>query len=178
MKIVITGHSKGIGAALAKQYELLGHEIIGLSRSNGHNIHNTIKCANIIEPCDMLINNAQAGFAQTNLLLEMHRRWVGQSKIIMNISTEMTSFPVSVIDNLNQYFLEKNLLEQTIKQLRYKKMKPRLILVKPGDIATEPHKTVPPSADVDHWAKTLVEIFDLVKPNLAINEISLGPLYK
>ena len=38
MKIAITGHSAGIGQALAKQYEARGHEIVGLSKRYGHNI--------------------------------------------------------------------------------------------------------------------------------------------
>lgn len=41
MKIAITGHTAGIGQALAKAYE--GHEIIGLSKRDGNNIRNVAK---------------------------------------------------------------------------------------------------------------------------------------
>ena len=63
MKIAITGHTAGIGQALAEAY--YGNEIVGLSKREGNNIRNTLKIADAIEPCDMFINNAQAGFAQT-----------------------------------------------------------------------------------------------------------------
>ena len=67
MKVAITGHSAGIGQAFAKIFEAQGHEIVGLSRRNGYNIRSLPKVAAMIEPCDMLINNAQVGFAQTEL---------------------------------------------------------------------------------------------------------------
>ena len=96
MKIAITGATAGIGQALAKVYQSQGHEIVGLSRRNGHNIRNISKITTHIEPCDMFVNNAQAGFAQTELLFEMYRLWKGQQgKCIINISTMMTTQPVS-----------------------------------------------------------------------------------
>ena len=80
MKIAITGHSAGIGQALAKIFEAQGHEIIGLSRRNGYNIRSLPKVASMIESCDMFVNNAQVGYAQTELLFEVWRRWQGQQK--------------------------------------------------------------------------------------------------
>ena len=94
MKIAITGHSAGIGQALAETY--YGHEIVGISRRDGNNIRNIPKIADLIEPCDLFINNAQSGFAQTELLFEVHRRWADTQKHIMVISTMMTQQPVSV----------------------------------------------------------------------------------
>lgn len=178
MKIAITGHSAGIGKALAKQYELRGHEIIGLSKRHGHNIKNIPKIVDHIEPCDMFINNAQAGFAQTELLFEIARRWNGTKKRIMVISTAMTEFPVSVIPGMTEYWCQKTALENAVHQLKHDRCGIKFTIVRPGDIATSPDKTVPPSSDVDQWAETLVKIFDLTDPNLEISEISLGPRYQ
>lgn len=177
MKIAITGHTAGIGKALAEQYQKRGHEIIGLSKREGHNIRNIPKIADHIEPCDMFINNAQAGFAQTELLFEMATRWQGTNKHIMIISSMMTESPISVLSNMTEYWCQKTALETAVHQLRYKRLGIKFTTVRPGDIATAPHKTVPPSADVNHWAETLVNIFDQVGNNLAIQEISLGPRY-
>ena len=104
MKIAITGHTKGIGQALAEAYQSRGHEIVGLSRSTGHNIRSIPKCADLIETCDMFVNNAQAGFAQTELLFEMHRRWRAQEKTIISIGSQITNYPVSTIENLDEYW--------------------------------------------------------------------------
>lgn len=178
MKIAITGHTAGIGQSLARTYSQQGHEIIGLSKRDGNNIRNIPKIADQIEPCDMFINNAQAGYAQTELLFEIAKRWTNTKKHIVVISTMMTQFPVSVLPGLDmdQYRIQKLALEEAVQQLRYKQLGVKLSLVRPGNIATSPDKTVPPAADVDNWAKTLIEIFDLVKNrDLSMPDISLGP---
>ena len=58
MKIAITGHKKGIGKSFAEQLSARGHEIVGISRSDGENIRRTAHTASLIEPCDLFINNA------------------------------------------------------------------------------------------------------------------------
>lgn len=176
MKIAITGHTAGIGQALANEYMERGHEIVGLSKRDGHNIRNILKIASLIEPCDMFINNAQAGFAQTELLFEMCRRWVGTNKPIVVVGTMMTLAPVSVIAGADEYYVQKQALEQACVQLRYQHH--NITVVRPGAIATQPGQTVPPYAEVSEWAKTLIEIFDLANSrNLIVPEISLGPPY-
>ena len=87
MKIAITGGTAGIGQALGNEYEARGHEVLRISRRTGHNIRVTPKLADVIEPCDMFVNNAQVGFAQTELLFEMVRRWTGTRKQIIVVST-------------------------------------------------------------------------------------------
>jgi nucleoside-diphosphate-sugar epimerase len=178
MKIAITGHTAGIGQALASQYSSMGHEIIGLSKREGNNIRVVPKIADLIEPCDMFINNAQAGYAQTELLFEMAQRWQGTRKKIIVISTMMTQDPVSVLPGLDmdQYRIQKVTLEESVKQIRTRRLGIGISIVRPGNIATSPDKTVPPAADVNNWAKTLVEILTMAeKNNLVIPDISIGP---
>jgi NADP-dependent 3-hydroxy acid dehydrogenase YdfG len=179
VKIAITGHSAGIGQALSKVYSELGYEIVGLSKRDGHNIRNTFKIADLIEPCDMFINNAQAGYAQTELLFEIAQRWTGTRKHIIVISTQMTQDPTSVLPGLDMdhYRLQKVTLEQAVQQLRHRNIGIGFTVVRPGDVATGPEKTVPPSADVEQWARTLVGIFKMAEANnMWIPDISLGPL--
>ena len=178
MKIAITGHSVGIGAALARAYQEHGHEIVGLSRRDGNNIRNTPKICDQIEPCDILINNAQAGYAQTELLFEIAARWQGTKKHIIVISTMMTQDPISVLSGLDMdhYRIQKLALEEAVKQIRNRQLGVKITIVRPGNIATSPDKTVPPAADVDNWARTLLDLFDMAKNNnLSIPDISLGP---
>jgi hypothetical protein len=64
-----------------------------------------------------------------------------------------------------------------IKQLRFQQLGIKITLVRPGNVATSPDKTVPPAADVDNWAKTLIKIFRIAESNnLSIPDISLGAL--
>lgn len=175
MKIAITGHTAGIGRALAQCYSSRGHDIIGLSKRDGYNIRSTSKIASLIEPCDMWINNAQESFAQTELLFEMATRWQHTDRHIIVVSTMMTQLPVSHLADLDFYRLQKVALEQAVQQLRHRNIGVRLTVVRPGNIATSSDKTVPPAADVNHWAETLIKIFELAAPDLDIPDISLGP---
>ena len=162
MKIAITGHTAGIGQALAEAY--YGNEIVGLSKREGNNIRNTLKIADAIEPCDMFINNAQAGFAQTELLFEVTQRWANTNKQIMIISTMMTQQPVSSIEGMDEYRLQKVALEQAVHQLRFKyPAGPKITIVRPGKVD-----------DPMLWARVLVQTLRMAEANgLAIPDISL-----
>lgn len=178
MKIAITGHTAGIGQALSQQYTALGHQILGLSRREGNNIRNIPKICDQIEPCDVFVNNAQAGYAQTELLFEMAGRWNNTGKQIVVVSTMMTQDPVSVLPGLDMdhYRVQKVALEEAVKQIRSRWLGIKFVLVRPGNIATSPDKTVPPAANVDNWAKTLIDILEIANQrNLTIQDISLGP---
>lgn len=179
MKIAITGGTAGIGQALGNKYEALGHEVVRLSRRTGHNIRVIPKMADAIQPCDLFINNAQAGYAQSELLFAMADRWQGTKKHIIVISTQMTQSPVSSLPGLDmdQYRIQKVALEESVRQLRNQDLGIRFTIIRPGNIATSLDKTVPPAADVDNWANTLIDIFELAQiQNLRISDISLGPV--
>lgn len=177
MKIAITGHSAGIGQALADIYKKQGHEVVGLSRRNGYNIKTIPKLAAIIETCDLFINNAQSGFAQTELLFAVYEKWKGkENKKIINISTVLTSTPTSLLPGLQmiEYFVQKKSLEEATSQLRHLQDWPKITLVKPGAVATQPGQTSPrPYADVNEWAKKLVMLLDH-DDNLEVYDIALG----
>jgi|TARA_R110000868_G_scaffold72041_2_gene210245 NAD(P)-dependent dehydrogenase (short-subunit alcohol dehydrogenase family) len=181
MKIAITGDTAGIGQALAQVYQSQGHEIVGLSKRNGHNIRNIPKIITHIEPCDMFVNNAQAGFAQTELLFEMYRLWKGQpGKCIINISTMMTTEPISSLPGIDMiaYRNQKIALEEAHCQLRHLQDWPKLVLIRPGAVATQPGQTSPvPYANVDRWAQVVVCILNTANPDLEVSELSLGVNY-
>ena len=179
-RIAITGHSAGIGLALAKIYQSQGHEIIGLSRRNGYNIRSIPKIVDKVKDCDIFINNAQAGFAQTELLFAVYKEWQGkENKKIINISTMMTLEPVSTIPGIEmiEYHNQKLALEQAHRQLLYLHNWPKLCLVKPGAVATQPEQTSPrPYANIDVWAEKLINILD-AGADLDVGEIALGVNY-
>jgi hypothetical protein len=126
----------------------------------------------------MFINNAQAGYAQTELLFEMAQRWAGSGKHIMVISTMMTQDPVSVLPGLDMmaYRIQKTTLEQAVSQIRNSRPGIKITLIRPGNIATSTDKTVPPAADVNVWAGVLVSMLEMAQNNnLTISDISMGP---
>ena len=173
MKIAITGHSAGIGQALAKQYENRGHEIIGLSERYGDDIKNTNKLADKIEPCDMFINNAQAGYSQTELAWEVYRRWKNlKDHVIINISSMITSNLGALDIDYQIYRIQKLALEETHRQMLTNNTWPRVCLVKPGMIKTA---TSHNGVDADEWAETLVNILEHTGKT-QIYEIGIGQI--
>lgn len=73
MKIVITGHTRGLGKAF---YEYFVKDplniVIGLSKSQGVNIESTDTVVKIAADCDIFINNAHSGTAQTRLVKQLN----------------------------------------------------------------------------------------------------------
>jgi len=183
VKIAITGHSAGIGKSFANILGKQGHEIVGLSKRNGDNIRVVPRTVQKIVECDMFINNAQAGYAQTELLYKVWENWQNQSnKIIWVISTIMTQVPVDIsIPELNdlamsEYRNQKIALEQAVHQLRFKKGSPTICLIRPGAVATQSYNQAGvDSADVDVWCRTVYNYWnEAVINNLQIKDISLG----
>lgn len=184
MKIAVTGHSAGIGQALAKILSARGHEIVGLSRRNGHNIRVIDKITNLVEPCDLFINNAQVGYAQTELLYAVWQCWQNQpGKHIWCISTMMTQAPTNNdIPGqsdlaINAYRNQKIALENACNQLRSKAWFPVITIIRPGAVATQPAQQSPwPYANVDIWAQTIIDtVVSSESQGLRVKEISLGP---
>jgi nucleoside-diphosphate-sugar epimerase len=70
MKVVITGHTWGIGKALYENFQTYGGwEVIGLSRSNGYDIDADFdKVVEAASGCFLFINNAYRDKQQTKLV--------------------------------------------------------------------------------------------------------------
>ena len=68
-KIVITGHTSGIGKAIFDKFtEVSCHEIIGMSRSNGYDIEKDFdKVVEEATGAEIFINNAYRGKQQLRL---------------------------------------------------------------------------------------------------------------
>ena len=145
MKIAITGHKKGIGQAFAEQLSARGHEIVGISRSDGENIRRTAHTASIIEPCDMLINNAISFYAQTELLFEVWHKWQPMKEVhyIWNISTKVCEQDHDIdINGLTmresmQYRNQKMALELAHHQLNFQPSTIEMKLIRPGSVRTQ-----------------------------------------
>lgn len=169
MKIAITGHRKGIGKAFAEQLSERGHEIVGISRSDGENIRRTAHTASLIEPCDMLINNAISFYAQTELLFEVWHRWqdIKETHYIWNISTKLCEQDHDIdIKGITfresmQYRNQKMSLELAHHQLNFQPSNIKMSLIRPGDVRTQSWSN-PDSITADDYVKELLQQQDVV----------------
>jgi short-subunit dehydrogenase involved in D-alanine esterification of teichoic acids len=138
MKVVITGHTSGIGACLFQIYKNQGHEVIGYSRSTGSDIEDSNIRKVIIEQnldCDIFINNAYSATGQTNLLKELIEKWNGQERKIINISSKLSFVSEGKIPDLDPYIKQK--LEQNkIAESRFSVASPQIMNVIVGLVDT------------------------------------------
>lgn len=84
MKIAITGHTKGIGSAIANKFD----DVLGFSKSTGYDISDDAVVKQIVKEaadCDVFINNAYHRDAQSRLLYKMYQQWQNEPKLIINI---------------------------------------------------------------------------------------------
>lgn len=168
MKIAITGHKKGIGQEFAKQLSAKGHEIVGLSRSDGENIRRTAHSASLIEPCDLFINNAISFYAQTELLFEVWHRWKESDKKhqIWNISTELCLEENDIhLNGLTmresmQYRNQKMALELAHRQLNAQDSNTQMVLLRPGSVKTQTFSD-PNSITAEEYVSGVLSTMDL-----------------
>jgi len=163
MKIAITGHKKGIGQAFANQLSKRGHQIVGISRSDGENIRRTAHTASLIEPCDMFINNAISMYAQTELLFEVWHRWQHSENThhIWNISTKVCEWTEDIpIHGLTmrqsmEYRNQKMALELAHNQLLAQPSNINMKLIRPGSVNTHAFSD-PDSISAEEYVKQVL----------------------
>jgi hypothetical protein len=175
MKIALTGHSKGIGAAVYKDLVAKNYEVFGYSRSNGWDIKDTDRVAAEIINCDCFINNAhsfQHGWAQTELLRKVWLSWKDNpSKTIITIGSYGTEFTQR---RDHPYTIYKHALDQTVKQLRASAPHPHMVNIRPSWV------DVPRVAGFDEPKinpQAIADVINFVLTNSAefkIYDISLG----
>jgi nucleoside-diphosphate-sugar epimerase len=106
-KILITGHTSGIGLALYNHFKN-NYNCIGCSLSTGYDIANVEarkKIVKLTKDCVVFINNAYSDVfvdSQLDLLKAVYESCEDKNKIIINISSRITEF-----DNLNDPWLER-----------------------------------------------------------------------
>jgi hypothetical protein len=169
MKIAITGHKRGIGQEFAKQLSAQGHDIVGISRSDGENIRRVAHTASLIETCNMFINNAISFYAQTELLFEVWHRWQSsnQDHYIWNISTKLCEQEHDIdIKGITfresmQYRNQKMSLELAHHQLNFQPSNIKMALIRPGDVRTQIWSD-PESITAEDYVKEVLANQDIV----------------
>jgi len=177
MKIVITGHTRGVGKAIYDYFTSDStNNVIGVSRSNGFDITKVSSRLDIIalaKDADIFVNSAYNfdyhDESQTNMLQELVHSWEGLTKTIINISTIDDPSP-----NTGKYKLTKRMMD-TFCISRINKI-PFIINIKPGWIRID--RTVKQFGE-QHYMETgdLINVLDFcLKSNLKISTITFKAL--
>jgi len=110
MRVVITGHTSGIGKSTKEVLEEEGFQVEGLSRSTGHDLEKEYEHVyhSILEhDPDVFINNSYVKENQTRLLKEIYDEWKYKKKIIINIGSVASLIPPDSPDYEMPYAKDK-----------------------------------------------------------------------
>lgn len=132
MKVYVTGSTRGLGKALAKDFNKARFKVTGLNRPEydlTKGLDNFVK-----DDFDIYINNAQLGFSQTELLYMLYDANKDRECHIINIGSVSCDGDRKAV---NKYAIEKTALEKACTQLSLVGGKCKVSLVKPGRIDTQ-----------------------------------------
>ena len=157
--IGITGHTQGIGQEV---FARLGGDALGFSTSNGYDITSQPSRRRIIDAvrhCDVFINNAQSGWGQVDLLIELFQAWKDQPRLIVNVGSRIAEVTLpSHRLHLLHYSAQKKALKATVAELQgyvcaveyvwFAYVGTEKILAKYPHFTTGDYITVPAAADI------------------------------
>ena len=135
-KIALTGHTRGIGKALADIFTAQGYDVVGYSKSNGYDIGDQSTRSNVLEQTknfDIFINNAYHPVGQTALLDSVITQWNETNKLIINISSKMVHYTLSGFED---YVSAKTKQNEIVKS-RVFTNKPKILNIIVGAVDTD-----------------------------------------
>ena len=137
-RVVIIGHTSGIGAKFFDYYCRAEAEVLGFSRSGGYDIGTDEARKRILLECvdaDIFINNAFHPTGQLEMLKEIVELWGLTDKKIINISSKI-SLVKEPKEKTEMIFLAKKELNEFIRS-RLFRPSPRILNVIAGLVNTE-----------------------------------------
>lgn len=177
MKVAVTGHTVGIGKELVKFFKGKDFEVLGFSRSNGYDIKDfdaREKIINESAKCDIFVNNAYSFNDNSQLLLlqRITETWIGQEKLIINISSRAGDFAGVAGHPWPEYAKMKS---QTDIFCHTRNGLPWMLNLKPGNVDTQLTKDRNEvKMDVEVFSKILDFIFDN-RSNFIVRSITFAP---
>jgi hypothetical protein len=166
MKIVITGHTQGLGLAFYNHFQ--SETVVGFSRRNGYNISDPnarSKILNELEDSDIFINNAYNNFDDSQLILlkDAYNLWEGKNKTIVNVSSRYTN-------GQEKYCKDKEQQDLFCKSKEF--ALPYIINLKPGLIGTNRVKNIPGKR---MSVEEVVSVLDFaLNSNFKVHSITFG----
>lgn len=119
MRACVTGHTSGIGRAISVALVQRGHEVVGMSRSTGHDLADP-GCVERIAMssigCQAFINNAHHGYRQAELLFALHR--IHGNDPGFTVVTIGSNAADGIRMRPQQYAIEKIALDHAVAQLQ------------------------------------------------------------
>lgn len=179
-RVVITGHTRGIGSALTAYFKEKNWTVNGFSKSQGMDISASSTQDKILEACQdahIFVNNAHSDFAQVELLYKVFDQWQDENKWIINLCTDMV--PANQWEVVyKQYSVEKIALHSASVQLQQQKRKCRILNLRLNHVSTDTYESNDQSIK-QLELKDMVDVLDWIlgtPQHVEIKEITLAAL--
>jgi NADP-dependent 3-hydroxy acid dehydrogenase YdfG len=138
VKVAITGHTSGIGLAIADAFRARGAEIVGLSPSTGGDLaQHRDRIVEAAANCDLFVNNRHQNDddTQLQLLFRLAKAWQGQDKTIINLGSRAADRHVGGADPDAVYM---RALDAACQQLFNRAdQRPRVVNIRPDAVDPE-----------------------------------------
>jgi hypothetical protein len=148
--VAITGHTSGLGKGLYDYFVSKNCKVTGFSIGNGFDItkqENIDKIIELTKDCDLFINNAYGGYAQTEIARLWHQQHLDDNHFILNVSS-IAAEPLADIPTvfpwLTPYGEEKYSINKISWEINHSDSTCKSIVVMPGVCQTNffnPHDT-------------------------------------
>ena len=153
MKVIVTGHTSGVGKEIYDYFTNKGCECIGFARSNGYDISTNESRNRIVEnaiDADIFVNNVHD--SQIDMLSLVCDSWKDSNKIIINISSRASDLVGIEQYPQQEYAQAKKRLDDFVLSQLYG---PWIINLKPGALDTQNNTTDWPKMNVNVLSKIL-----------------------
>ena len=138
MKILLSGHTRGIGLAIYDHFTNLNYKVAGYSRANSLDLLDTSNRAKFISEsitADVIILNAHLGYENVNLFYMLCKLLYKQvQKTIIVLGSHSTETTKSFV---HPYQIEKLALEEAARQVQSLPGYPTIVIVRPGYVDTQ-----------------------------------------
>jgi len=173
MKMVITGHTRGLGKTLFERFSA-DNEVTGLSRKNGYDL-NVDLSPFIIDNFDVYINNAYSGYAQVDLLYRLFHRNKYRECVIINIGSVSAD---GNRDTVNEYAVHKAALEKACSQIQLIDTDCRVVHLKLGRMNTPmtDHRSEYPRMDTNYVTDSIEWVMNQPK-NILVKNLTLDIMH-
>ena len=187
MKAAVTGHSAGLGKAIAERLERDGHEVLGFALENGHDVSTPEGISRIVEEaidCELFVNCAHDrrnhGLGQVGVLTTLFFRWQDEEKHIISIgSNAPDGYAREMVPGASRYRASKTALDAAVLEINQLWRPCRVSIVRPNWMAGEAaarfeehHGCEVPKLQLEEVADVVARIAEL-GPSITIQSITL-----
>ena len=175
MKIVITGHTSGLGKALYNFLVEQGHTVVGLSRSEGFDLNKNLDMF-LLDGWNVYINNAYSGFNQVELLYKLFELNQNRECQIINIGSVSAD---GNKDQVNEYAVHKAALDKACNQLQLIDTDCKVVQVKLGRMDTPlvAHRTGVPKMDPKYVAQYITQNILYAPKEILIKNLTIDLMH-